>query len=185
MRTGDHLPSGNSGAGKSKNLLPGLCSILGTVILAGVILAFLPLTAPRLLGYGIYEVVSGSMEPEIPVGSVIYVKAADPEEIGEGEIIAFWRNDSVITHRVLENHHPEKEFITKGDANAGEDLAPIPYHDLIGKVGFHLPVLGSMMTLLASTAGKLYAAFFAVCGLLFYLLGGYMRTLEERNNGRE
>ena len=87
--------------------LPAFCSLAGTVILLCVIGAFLPLTIPNLLGYQIYEVVSGSMEPEIPVGSVIYVKAAAPEEIGEGEIIAFMRNSSVITHRVEENRFVE------------------------------------------------------------------------------
>ena len=50
---------------------PILCNILGTLILLSVIAAFLPLTVPRFMGYDIYEVVSGSMEPEIAVGSVI------------------------------------------------------------------------------------------------------------------
>ena len=76
-------------AGKSRKLLPGLCSMLGTLLILAVIAAFLPLTVPRLLGYEVYEVISGSMEPEIPVGSVIYVKAAEPEMISGGDIIAF------------------------------------------------------------------------------------------------
>ncbi len=54
-------------------LIPALCNLLGTLILVLVIASCLPLTVPRLFGYEIYEVVSGSMEPEIPVGSVIYV----------------------------------------------------------------------------------------------------------------
>ena len=44
---------------KRKRFFPALCSILGTVILLGVIAAFFPLTVPRLMGYEIYEVVSG------------------------------------------------------------------------------------------------------------------------------
>ena len=96
-------PSGSKG----RRAFPALCSALGTLILVGVIAAFLPLTVPRLMGYGIYEVVSGSMEPEIPVGSVVYVKAARPEEVEAGDVIAFNKGGSVITHRVEENHYVE------------------------------------------------------------------------------
>ncbi len=56
---------------KGRKVFPALCSMLGTLILLGVIAAFLPLTLPRLMGYEIYEVVSGSMEPGGPVGSAI------------------------------------------------------------------------------------------------------------------
>ena len=91
--------------GKGRKVFPGLCSVLGTLILIGVIAAFLPLTVPRLMGYEIYEVVSGSMEPEIPVGSVIYVKAVQPQEVEAGDVIAFHKDGSVITHRVEENRY--------------------------------------------------------------------------------
>ena len=54
-----------SSAKKGGKWFPPLCSVLGTLILVGVIAVFLPLTLPKLLGYEVYEVVSGSMEPEI------------------------------------------------------------------------------------------------------------------------
>ena len=43
-----------------------LCSILGTAILIAVILLMMSLFLPRLVGYKVYNVVSGSMEPAIP-----------------------------------------------------------------------------------------------------------------------
>lgn len=76
------------GGGK---FLPALCSVLGTLILISVILVCIPVTVPKLMGYEIYDIVSGSMEPEIPVGSVAYVKETVPEEVQEGDVIAFWR----------------------------------------------------------------------------------------------
>ena len=48
-------------------LIPALCNIVGTFILLSVIITCLPATVPRLLGYEVYNVVSGSMQPEIPV----------------------------------------------------------------------------------------------------------------------
>ena len=176
----DEISSGKLSTGKRRSLLPGLCSIIGSVILVAIILAFFPLTVPRLMGYEIYEVVSGSMEPEIPVGSVIYVKSAKPEEIEKEDIIAFQRGDSVITHRVVENRFVEGEYITKGDANEGEDMTPIPYDSLIGRVTWHIPVLGTVMSLMAGTMGKFYAAILAACGVMFHMLAGSMRAAKDR-----
>ena len=166
---------GSSGR-KGRKFFPALCSVFGTVILLGVIAAFFPLTVPRLMGYNIYEVVSGSMEPEIPVGSVIYVKAAEPETVEAGDIIAFVQNGSVITHRVEENRYVEGEFITKGDANSEEDTVPVPYDSLVGKSVYHLPVLGTLMTMLAGDVGKLYALAFAACGVMFHMLAAILRS---------
>ena len=127
---------------KGGNVIPALCSIIGILILCSVIASCLPVTVPRLMGYEIYNVVSGSMEPEIPVGSVIYVKAAAPEEVREGDVIAFWSNGSVVAHRVVKNKMVEGSFVTKGDANAREDMNEADYEALIGRVAAHYPVLG-------------------------------------------
>lgn len=160
---------------KGRKLIPALCNIFGVLILISVIASCLPLTVPRLLGYEIYEVVSGSMEPEIPVGSVIYVVKAAPEEIAENEIIAFQSGNSVITHRVVENRLVEGEFITKGDANAKEDFKAASYQSLIGRVSLHIPVMGRLMTLYTSVIGKAYAVCFAACGAMLNMLAGRLR----------
>ena len=48
--------------------MPAFCSLVGTLMLLTVIAAALPLTVPQYMGYQIYDVVSGSMEPtERPV----------------------------------------------------------------------------------------------------------------------
>ncbi len=166
---------GNS-ENKGGKVFPALCSVLGTLILLGVIAAFIPLTVPRLMGYEIYEVVSGSMEPEIPVGSILYVEETPPEEIEAGDVIAFMRNDTVVSHRVEENRYVEGKFITKGDANSEEDTVPVPYDSLVGKSVYHLPVLGTLMTMLAGDVGKLYALAFAACGVMFHMLAAILRS---------
>ncbi len=159
--------------------LPALCNVLGTLILAAVILTFLPITAPRLLGYEVYNVVSGSMEPEIPVGSVVYVKPVEPAEIQPEDVIAFQQDESVITHRVVRNRQVEGDFITKGDANEKEDLEPVPYMALIGRVALHLPVLGNLMAVYTSFLGKLYVLIFAACGAMLNMLASRLRESAE------
>ena len=155
-----------------------LCNLTGFLMLAAVIATALPLTVPRFMGYEIYEVITGSMEPALPVGSVVYVSPAAPEDVNEGEVIAFTDDGSVVTHRVRENRFVVGEFITKGDANAQEDLAPIPYSALIGRVVFSVPVVGRFLAVYASRVGKIYALVFAACGVMFNLLAGRIR---ERN----
>ena len=92
-----------------------------------------------ILGYLTYNVVSGSMEPELPVGCLVLVKKTTSEEVKEGDIIVFHRGDSVVTHRVIEIQKEERQFITKGDANEVRDSNPIPYHDLIGRFQAQFP----------------------------------------------
>ena len=110
------------------------CNIIGLLLLAIVVIMCIPLAVPRLFGFQTYAIVSGSMEPEIPVGSIVYAKKAEPTAVTPGDVIVFYGgHDSaaVVTHRVVENRKDEKEFVTKGDANAGNDVTPIAYNHLI------------------------------------------------------
>lgn len=50
-------------------------------MLTALVVFCIPLTLPRLFGYHIYSVVSGSMEPSIPVGSMVYIKNEAPEDV--------------------------------------------------------------------------------------------------------
>ena len=167
------LPSGSRA--KGRKLIPALCNVLGTLILLSVIAFCLLMTGPRLMNYEVYHIVSGSMEPEIPVGSVIYVKQVAPEQLVKGDIIAFWSNESVIAHRVVENKMVEGTFTTKGDANAGEDMNDVPYDALVGQVAAHYPMLGALMEIYTGTIGKIYVIVYAACGVMLNMLAGRMR----------
>ena len=157
MMTMESMQPEKTSGKKSRKFFPAFCRFTGTFILIAVIVVFLPLTVPRLAGYEAYEVVSGSMEPEIPVGSVIYVKPAEPEEIEKEDIIAFQRGDSVITHRVVENRVVTGEFVTRGDANQTKDMNPVPYENVIGKVVRSVPGAGVMAEMFTSREGKILA----------------------------
>jgi signal peptidase I len=138
-----------------------------------------------MLGYQAYQVVSGSMEPALPLGSLIYVETVAPEQVETGDIIVFWSGDSPITHRVTKNRLVEGEFVTKGDANAQEDLEPVSYDSLIGRVAYHIPFLGNFLFLYGSTVGKVYIMAFALCGLLLHLLAGRIRARRREQALRQ
>ena len=119
------------------------------------------------------------MAPAIPVGSVILVLPAAPEQVREGDVIAFRSGGAVIAHRVVRSAAADGEFVTKGDANETEDFNTVPYADLVGKVVFHAPVLGELMTLYASPAGKICALSVAGGGLMFNLLAASLRERQR------
>ena len=95
---------------------------------------------PRIGGYSIMKIISGSMEDEIPEGSYILIREIDPSEVGEGDIITFYSSDYMIyglpnTHRVVESPIVTDEgieFVTKGDANPINDKVTAKGEDLIG-----------------------------------------------------
>ena len=157
-------------------MIPALCNILGTLILLSVILSCLPPAMARIRGDQIYNVVSGSMEPGSPVGSAIYVQAVEPEAVEEGDVIAFYSGTSVIAHRVVRNRVGEGEFITKGDANAENDMNPVGYNELIGRVCLHYPVVGAFLEVCTSNVGKVYLICFAACGAMLNMLAGRLRN---------
>ena len=94
-----------------------------------------------------YVVQSGSMEPAITTGSMVFVKSH--VEYNQGDIITFnqkGENQALIpvTHRVAEVKEQEgiKVFITRGDANNAPDLQPTFADQVIGKVVFTVPYIG-------------------------------------------
>ena len=56
-------------------------NIVTAVLVAAIAIFAILLVGARLFGIQVYAVISGSMEPNYPVGSLIYVKKAEPEEI--------------------------------------------------------------------------------------------------------
>ena len=170
-----------SGGKRGRKVVPALCSLAGTVILLGVIGFCLPVTGARMMGYEVYSVVSGSMEPAIPVGSVLFVEPVEPASVAEGDVIAFRSGESVISHRVVRNRVVEGEFITKGDANQEADMNPVKYGELVGLVTRHYPVAGHLLSVYTSSIGKVYMVCFAACGAMLNILAGRLRD----NGGEE
>ena len=155
------------------------------VLVAAVVAVAMLLAGVRLVGITPYAVLSGSMEPAFPVGSMIYVKAVDPESIEVGDPITFyWDKESgvIATHRVIEIDG--EGFHTKGDANEGEDFNDVPYSDLIGRVSRHYPMLGALMEIYTSNVGKVYVVCFAACGAMLNMLAGRLRERRKQHRAK-
>ena len=88
----------------------------------------------NLFGYTLLEVVTGSMSGTIEIGDGVIVKLTS--DIKEEDIIVYKKEESLITHRLIEME--EDGLITKGDANNVQD-EPITKDVVIGKVIFVIP----------------------------------------------
>jgi signal peptidase len=112
------------------------------------------LLGPRLLGLETLVVLSGSMEPALPVGGMVYVRSLPPEDLRVGDIVTFTLpgGDVRATHRVVELRPDEQAVVTKGDANEDAD-GPIAYERLVGKVVWSVPRLGRLVTVIQSRQG--------------------------------
>lgn len=116
--------------------------ILLFLVAVGAMVAFSLLPLPG--NYKVYTVQSGSMEPGVRMGSLIFVKPGTEYKIGD--VVTRKTNDSklTITHRITARSEKEGKMVyqTKGDANDAPDAEEITQTSLIGKVVLALPFLG-------------------------------------------
>lgn len=112
---------------------------------------------PRVLGYSVLRLQTGSMEPEYRTGSIIITKKVDVNDLEKGDVISFYStsldiSDRVNTHRIVDiiyDQSGSREFVTKGDANELQDENPVLSSRVIGKVIFDLGVVsGSVLGML-------------------------------------
>lgn len=125
------------------NNLKKIWNVVSTVVVIVVVIFAILLVGVRLFGIQVYSVISGSMEPEYPVGSLIYVKSVEPTEIDVDDVITYvLPSETPSTHRVVRIDEENQLFYTKGDANETEDGAPVHFNNLIGTPVFKIPCLG-------------------------------------------
>lgn len=131
-----------------------VCFLGGLMSSAGIFLFLVPLA----FGITPMVVMSGSMEPEIPVGSVVYIaQKIPPEEICKEDVISYRMGKEMsVLHRVVTVDRKERTFCTKGDANQGEDPGLVRYTQYEGKEIFSVPYLGYIVWFLRSTMNRIW-----------------------------
>jgi signal peptidase I len=130
------------------SVLRGATSILGyAVIGVATVLVGLFVLAPMLTGGAALTVLTGSMEPTIPAGSVVLVEPREPAEVEIGDVITFQPapNATFVTHRVVDARFDasgRRVLTTRGDANPTPDREPVAEDGVAGVVRIHVPYLG-------------------------------------------
>jgi signal peptidase len=141
---------------RSRRVWRRVVTVASTLLLVVAIVLAALMVVPTLLGYERYVIVSGSMEPTIPVGSIVYDEVVPVEDLQVGDVITFvpppeYDIDDPVTHRIYsitvageDSDVPGRLiFRTKGDNNPEVD----PWQMTLDKteqarVAHHVPYVG-------------------------------------------
>lgn len=129
-------------AAQSRGIVPAL--FIGFVIIV-VFLVVMPIVTHES-NYVMADP-TGSMDPVIHPGSLLFISQISVSQVSNGTIIVFhapWSNGALFAHEVIGIQYKggTEYFITKGIANSVPDPLPVPSTDLVGRVAFSVPYLG-------------------------------------------
>ena len=160
-------------------------NVFTTVLVALIVILAILLVGVRVVGLKPFVVLSGSMEPDYPTGSLIYVKETDPFELEADDVITFMLNEqTVATHRVVGVVPDEEDpsvirFRTKGDANDFEDGTLVHYKNVIGKPVFVIPLLGYVSNYISHPPGLYIAAMGLLVVILLMFVPDILRAADR------
>lgn len=131
-------------------------------------------------------VTSGSMEPVLSIGDMIYVKGVAPADIQVGDVITFkppatYIQGSLVTHRVIAVNYDSNEvfFKTQGDANPSVDPWTVKSTEVIGVQKAMLPSIGTYFLYMRTPAGL---ATLGVILALYLFWPNIMENIGGRRN---
>lgn len=141
---------------------------------------------PKLIGYERFVITSGSMDPTLPVGSIVYDRVVPVDALKVGDIITFvpppaYGVRTHVTHRIVEIDRDTRDrfgrrqtiFRTKGDSNPDVD----PWRMVLDRdehaiVAYHLPYLGYVYLFLSRR--WVQVALIGVPAILFAIGMGFL-----------
>ena len=129
------------------------------------------MSVPVVFGYHSFTMLSGSMSPTIPTGSVVVDQMLHPMELRPGDVVTFTdpdRPERLLTHRLrsMEVEGQVVHMATRGDANDADEYWDIPLDGTVGRVAYSVPVVGYARAYVHQQAGrKAVYAVLAVTGL--------------------
>jgi len=193
--TGDAAPSPRAASlGRHRRcavlsvLWSGVCWAV-VLVAAAVLLA--AVLVPRLAGATPYTVLTGSMAPTYPPGTLVVVRPVDGDELAVGDAITYQRTSgqsTVVTHRIVAvstgTVDGARTFRTRGDANNAVDELPVQPVQVKGEVWYAVPWLGHLNSWL-SGGQRQWASYGVGAGLVVYALVMAVGTVVDRRRRRE
>lgn len=167
--------------------------VLFWVVILGVLLfsaAFALNKSPEknLFGYRAYNILSGSMSPELKKGDLVFVKVMPPEEIQIGDIVTYYPGgDSTtpVTHRVIQTMMDGEQIVLQTQGDAVDQPDPeFPGEYAVGVVNASIPVLGGVI-LWMQTHLALTAVIAVLLILFFFLLGKLLQKDEAAQKNKK
>lgn len=161
-------------------------SLLAVVLALGVV----TIVVPKIAGAMPLTVLTSSMKPGLPPGTLLVVKPVATGDIRVGDVITYQIHSGVpgvISHRVTGitlGPDGTRTFVLKGDNNSAADAEPVIGAQVQGRLWYSIPYLGYANTL-ASGADREWIVRGGGVLLLGYALTLIARgLLARRRNGK-
>ncbi|TGD13098.1 signal peptidase I [Brevibacterium sp. S111] len=158
--------------------------------LAGLFALIIVLTVlvPRVIGAEPYTVISGSMEPTIPTGSIVVSQHVGADDVAFGDVITYQLKSGeplTVTHRVVgvDIVEGQTRYRTQGDANNAEDPLPVRPEQIRGVVIYHIPFVGYLGQLVPMGNRQTIATVIGI-GLIGYAVIMLTRSLVDQRRKR-
>jgi signal peptidase len=146
-----------------------------------VVLGLACLVVPKMLNAVPLTILSGSMAPTMPAGSLAIVRPVDATQARVGDVLTYQAepdDPTLVTHRVIavsRNAHGDVSLTLQGDANSDPDERPVRPEQVQGSVVYAVPYFGWIANGLSAGAGAhvvRWAAYALIAvGTLRMLLG--------------
>lgn len=154
---------------------------MGVALTVGVVV-------PRLGGATPYSVLTDSMRPDLPPGTLVVMRPTPAEELAVGDVITYQLDSgeqAVATHRIVAigiGDDGERIFQTRGDANDTPDAAWVRPVQVKGELWYAVPFLGYAHRLLTAPQRQwgIYAAAGAFFGFAALMFIGAARTRRQQ-----
>lgn len=151
-------------------------------LLLGVAVAVIGL--PAVVGGSAMTVLTQSMEPGLPPGTLVVIRPTPVDEIRIGDIVTYQIRSgeaAVVTHRVTAKTYTDGEvtFQTRGDNNDAVDPEPVRAVQVRGTLWYSLPLLGWVNTLLTG-ANRTIALTVVAGGLFLYAAASAGGAVRDR-----
>jgi len=167
-----------------------LQGISWVVLLFLIVVALAVIVIPALTKSTPYTILTSSMEPTYPPGTLVIVKPVAIDDIHIGTVVTYQLESgksTLVTHRVVAINKPnlpdaEPTFITKGDANDIADEKPVQYVQIRGAVWYSVPYIGWVNNLVNGDQRSRIIPI-AACALFVY--AGYLFVSSRREKRRQ
>lgn len=158
--------------------------VLAWLVILGIgAIVTIAVLIPRIAGATPYVVLTGSMRPTMPPGTMVVVKPVKSRDVGIGDVVTYQLRSgdpTVVTHRVVAmgSHKGEPIFRTQGDANNVADKEWVRQVQIRGVAWYAVPYLGYVTSAITGEQRRI-----ALIGLVTFLLGyaGYMFVSAGRD----
>lgn len=159
------------------------------LLVGTLLIAFFVVVLPALVGGQALTVLTNSMAPSMPPGTLVVVRPTPFAEIAPGDIITYQiRSGSpeLVTHRVQQRlvaSDGTVSLITQGDNNNTADAEPVHEVQVRGTAWYSVPLLGWVNNILTGETRALVVPLLAV-GCFVYAGFAFGSSAVSRRRAR-